>query len=107
MNRCPITYQPCGNAKYSKNGLHLLSRNLSHLCDFPYTPQNQVQLAAHNAAKLSIQGIQPKLSVILNVEKEVFQIVEKRCLGMPSILSWAAALKPLAAPVHPKRSCTL
>ena len=77
MNRCPITYQACGKRKYAPEGLLLLSRKLSSLKDFPYTAQEQVRLAAQFAAKLSIQGIQPKLSVRLNVKEKCFEIVGK------------------------------
>jgi len=77
MNRCPITYEACGTQKYSNRGLKLLSRNLKNLKDFPYTPKEQIQLAAQFAAKLSIQGVQPKLSITLNVRKEEFDIVSK------------------------------
>lgn len=77
MNRCPITYELCGQQKYSEKGLKLLSRNLKELNDFPYTPQEQIQLAGQLAAKLSIQGVQPKLSVILNTTGRTFQIVDK------------------------------
>jgi serine/threonine-protein kinase HipA len=77
MNRCPITYELCELTKYSEKGLKLLSRNLKSLKDFPYTPKEQVQLATQLAAKLSIQGVQPKLSIILNVAKQGFEIIEK------------------------------
>lgn len=77
MNRCPITYKICGKSKYSQEGLKLISRNLKHLNDFPYTAKEQVQMAVQQATKLSIQGIQPKLSVVLNISKEEFEIVEK------------------------------
>lgn len=77
MNRCAITYELCGPRKYSIEGLKMLSRNLNNLKYFPYTPKEQVQLAAQLATKLSIQGVQPKLSLILNVAKEEFEIVEK------------------------------
>jgi len=76
MNHCPITYELCPQ-KYSKNGLKLLSRTLVYLHDFPFTPKEQIQLASEYATKLSIQGVQPKLSVILDVKKEGFEIVEK------------------------------
>ncbi|MDR3624490.1 MAG: HipA domain-containing protein [Chlamydiales bacterium] len=76
MNKCPITYEPCKNNKYSENGLKLLSKSLKDLKDFPYSSQEQIQLATQLAAKLSIQGIQPKLSVILNPAKEELKIVE-------------------------------
>jgi len=77
MNRCPITYELCGDQKYSEKGLKLLSRSLKSLKDMPYTPKEQIQLAAQFATKLSIQGIQPKLSVKLNVKKEAFEVVEQ------------------------------
>lgn len=77
MNRCPITYELCGDRKYSVKGLKLLDRNLKNLKDFSYSSKEQIRLAAQLAAKLSIQGVQPKLSVILNVTKESFEIVEK------------------------------
>lgn len=78
MSRCPITYEICeGDQKYTQKGLHLLSRTLKNLNDFPYTPKEQIQLAAQFAAKLSIQGVQPKLSVKLSIKKEEFEAVEK------------------------------
>jgi serine/threonine-protein kinase HipA len=78
MNRCPITYDLCEEGqKYSQNGLKLLAKSLTNLKDFPFTPKEQIQLASQFAAKLSIQGIQPKLSIKLNVKKEEFEIVEK------------------------------
>lgn len=78
MNRCPITYEECGNQKYSNTGLKLLSKNLKNLRDFPYTPKEQIQQALQLATKLSIQGVQPKLSVTLNTSKEIFEIVETK-----------------------------
>lgn len=78
MKRCPITYEMCENGeKYSRKGLKLLSKSLNELIDFPYTSKEQIELAAHFAFKLSIQGVQPKLSVILNLKTEQFEIVEK------------------------------
>lgn len=77
MNRCPITYELCGKKKYSKKGLALLSKQLKHLHDFPFTSKEQIELALQFAAKISIQGMQPKLSVKLNVAKEQFELVEK------------------------------
>lgn len=77
MNRCPITYELCNNKKYTLKGLQQLSKSLKNLNDFPYTAKEQIQMAAQYASKLSIQGVQPKLSVILNVKKEEFEVVEK------------------------------
>jgi serine/threonine-protein kinase HipA len=78
MNRCPITYELVNNQKYSENGLRLLSKSLQNLKDFPFTPREQIQMAAEYVSKLSIQGVQPKLSVKLNVKKEMFEAVEKK-----------------------------
>ncbi len=77
MNRCPITYELCGKDRYSTKGLRLLSKKLTTLNDFPYTSKEQIQLASRLASKLSIQGVQPKLSIILNVAEAGFQVVEK------------------------------
>lgn len=77
MKQCPITYEIC-QGKYSKNGIKLLSKSLINLNDFPYTAKEQIQLASQLSAKLSIQGVQPKLSVKLNLKKEEFEIVVKK-----------------------------
>jgi len=77
MNICPITYQPCGDKKYSDKGLKLLSRNLTQLNDLPLTQEEQLREAAIRADKMSIQGVQPKLSAKLNVKEEVFDIVDR------------------------------
>jgi len=77
MNRCPITYESCDNQKYTQKALKLLSKSLTSLNDFPYTPKEQIQMAAQLASKISIQGVQPKLSVTLNAKKEGFEIVEQ------------------------------
>lgn len=77
MNRCPITYQPCGEALYSPEGLKLLSRKLHNLKKIPYSSAEQLQLANSFGSKMSIQGVQPKLSAKLNNSEEQFEIVEK------------------------------
>lgn len=77
MNHCPITLDSCGENKYSKRGLGLLSPKLLLLEDFPYTAKEQLEQAAEHASRLSIQGVQPKLSVRLNVSKKGFEIVDE------------------------------
>jgi serine/threonine-protein kinase HipA len=76
MNRCPITYELSGEQKYSERGLKLLSPRLTALHDFPYDKSEQVKEAFSRAAKMSIQGVQPKLSVQLNVAKSIFEITD-------------------------------
>lgn len=77
MNTCPITYEPCGDKKYSEKGLKLLSRNLTNLEDFPFTQEEQLREAAARASKMSIQGVQPKLSAKLKVKEGIFEVVDK------------------------------
>lgn len=77
MNRCPITYLSCEDRNYSEKGLKLLSPKLKELHDFPFTPKEQRELAYQQASKISIQGVQPKLSVRLNVAQGKFEMVEK------------------------------
>jgi len=75
MSKCPITYENC-EGKYSKNGLKILSRNLVELKDLNYSADEQRLEAAKRATKMSIQGVQPKLSAILNIKQSKFEIVD-------------------------------
>ena len=77
MNRCPITYTDSGQARYSKRGLRLLSTRLNRLEDFPYSAAEQRRQAILRAGKISIQGVQPKLSARLSIVEEIFEIVDK------------------------------
>ncbi len=77
MNRCPITYELCGEQKYSAQGLKLLSPKLKDLLDFPYNKGDQLKEAMARATKMSIQGVQPKLSVRLNVSAGIFEIADQ------------------------------
>jgi len=75
MSICPITYEAC-EGKYSPQGLQKLSPSLRQLNDLPYTAADQVFEAAARAPKMSIQGVQPKLSAILNTRKNGFELVD-------------------------------
>jgi serine/threonine-protein kinase HipA len=74
---CPITYKPCGEKYYSEEGLRLLSQNLTDLKPLEYTAEQQRQEAMVRATKMSIQGVQPKLSAVLNIKEQCFDIVDK------------------------------
>ena len=76
-NRCPITYEVC-EKKYSPSGLSRLSPRLTRLADLPFTAQEQRREAASRAGKMSIQGIQPKLSAKLSLKNEIFEVVDSR-----------------------------
>ncbi len=75
MNRCPITYTVC-EYKYSKSGLIKLSPRLIDLNPLPFTAQEQRQEATSRAVKMSIQGVQPKLSAILSIKNRAMEIVD-------------------------------
>lgn len=77
MNRCPITYELCGTDKYSQKGLRLIAPKLSALNDLPFSAAEQRQEAANRAKKLSIQGVQPKLSAVVSVVNQQFEIVDQ------------------------------
>jgi serine/threonine-protein kinase HipA len=76
MNRCPITYQPC-EGLYSQKGMQLLSRRLTGLKQLPFTAQELRQEAAARSAKMSVQGVQPKLSAELDLKEQQFTIVDQ------------------------------
>jgi len=46
------------------------------LKDLPYTAAEQLREAAARAHKMSIQGVQPKLSAVLNIKKGQFDVVD-------------------------------
>lgn len=77
MNRCPITYELCGIEKYSEKGLRMISPKLNYLNDLPYTAVELRQEAANRAKKLSIQGVQPKLSAAISIVDQEFKIVDQ------------------------------
>lgn len=77
MSICPITYEDT-EGRYSPAGLARLARGLTELEDFPWTAIEQLQKAAEQADKISIQGVQPKLSVRFSVTQKSFYLVENR-----------------------------
>ncbi len=77
MNRCPITYREIPpELRYSPEGLKKLARRLRNLKDLPLSAEEQRQEAVLRAAKMSMQGVQPKLSARLAVEQEMFELVD-------------------------------
>ncbi|HDL64878.1 MAG TPA: type II toxin-antitoxin system HipA family toxin [Proteobacteria bacterium] len=77
MTLCPITYKECGSLRYSIRGLKSLSPRLKKLQVFPYDAETQRRESALRASKMSIQGIQPKLSTRLNTRQSTFEIVDR------------------------------
>ncbi len=115
MNRCPITYEPLeGAATYSPQGLKLLHRNLPSLAPLAFTAEQQRQEAISRAGKMSIQGLQPKLSAVLRITEGRFEIMDRggRYILKPQSLDFKelpenedltmrmAALVGIEVPVH-------
>ncbi len=76
MNRCLITYEPCEGRRYSQKGLNQLSPRLTELHAFPYSAEALRKEAAIRMVKMSIQGMQPKLSARLDVKNGIFRMVD-------------------------------
>lgn len=77
MSRCPITYSLIEGSRYSQEGLKLLANGLSDIKLFEYSAEEQRREAYKRASKMSIQGVQPKLSTVFNIKYEKFEIVDK------------------------------
>jgi len=79
MPICPVTYDtiPQGQ-RYSAAGVRRLSTRLTTLEDFAHTAEQQRQEAVRRAGKISVQGVQPKLSVRVSEPKRTFVIVDTR-----------------------------
>jgi serine/threonine-protein kinase HipA len=112
---CPITYEAISSAeRYSEKGLKLLSPKLKALGEFPYSAKEQRIEAEARSSKLSIQGVQPKLSAALNIKDETFEVVDRggRYILKPQVERYAqvpenedvsmrmAALAGIEVPVH-------
>ncbi len=76
MNKCPITYLPCGDARYSEKGLRLLASGLSQLKRLDYTAEEQRKEAFNRSSKMSVPGVQPKLSAVLKIKEGKFVVVD-------------------------------
>jgi len=77
MKYCPITYDLIlDNEDYSKQGLRKLSPQLKTLAPLAFTAEEQRQEAVSRAGKMSIQGLQTKLSAQLKVKEGYFDIVD-------------------------------
>jgi serine/threonine-protein kinase HipA len=80
MKRCLFTYEILhGDEKnYSLAGLKKLSKKLNHLEIFPYNQVEQIEIAQRMVKKISIQGVQPKFSVVLSEKDQAFKEVETK-----------------------------
>jgi serine/threonine-protein kinase HipA len=78
MNHCPITLEPVeGGGHYSRAGLRAVHPRLENLLPLPLTQEEQLREARLRADKMSIQGVQPKLSAVLKPKECRFEIVDR------------------------------
>jgi serine/threonine-protein kinase HipA len=113
--RCLITNEPWeGPGPYSPAGLRLLNRRLSSLAPLPYTREQLIEEAAARSVKMSIQGMQPKLSTVLHANEGRMEVVDSggRYIVKPPHLVYAelpenealtmslAATLEIEVPVH-------
>ncbi len=77
LERCPVTYEPLlpGERFYSRAGLRRLARGLGRLAPLAFTPGQLVQEAAARADRMSIGGVQPKVSAVLRASAGEFEVV--------------------------------
>src|SRR3990167_8658390 len=79
MKHCPITNEIIDdNSQFSKRGLRVLSPQLKNLQPLLLTAEQQRNEAIMRVGKMSIQGVQAKLSATLRIKKECFEIVDSK-----------------------------
>lgn len=112
--RCPLTYEPCTPGAYSRAGLRRLSPRLHTLHPLAFTTASLRREAVARAAKMSIQGVQPKVSAVLKVKAGRFDLIDRggRYILKPQIVEYPevpenedvtmrmAALAGIEVPLH-------
>lgn len=78
MSNCPITLEPSPKGKlYSEAGLRMIHPRLEDLHALEYSAEEQIKQARMRADKMSIQGVQPKLSAVVRVSKQSMELVDR------------------------------
>ena len=78
MRACPITLEPLAAGEtFSKTGLRSLHPRLTHLEPLALSQDEQLRQARLRADKMSIQGVQPKLSAVIKPKEGCFEIVDR------------------------------
>lgn len=79
MSRCLITGETWeGEGPYSPQGLRLFDRRLTKLDPLAFTQAQLLEEVQTRAGRMSIQGVQPKLSAILRVTEGQMEIVDAK-----------------------------
>lgn len=77
MRKCPLTYEMV-EGRYAPGALRRVNPRLTELQDLPYSSEELLWEVSQRADKLSIQGVQPKLSARLNVKSQAFDLVDRQ-----------------------------
>ncbi|MDC0357755.1 HipA domain-containing protein [Oligoflexia bacterium] len=79
MTKCPITYQELSREEkalgYSYKGLATLSPSLKALKPLKYTAEQQRAEGMQRSAKMSIQGVQSKVSARISIARNEIELV--------------------------------
>lgn len=77
MSHCPITLESIPNGtRFSSTGLRMLHPKLTDLKPLDLTLEDQLREARLRADKMSVQGVQPKLSAVLRIKGGRFELVD-------------------------------
>lgn len=75
--RCPLTYERIdAEHRYSQAGLRRLNRRLCSLAPLAFSAAELLAEAARRAPRMAIQGVQPKLSLVLDLREQAFVVVD-------------------------------
>ena len=78
MPYCPITLEPLPARKsYSEAGLRSIHPKLTQLEPLAYSYEAQLREVRRRSDKMSIQGVQPKLSAVLKLKDSSFALVDR------------------------------
>ncbi len=78
MKYCPISLEPISDSEtFSTDGLRTLHPKLVRLAPIALSYDEQLKHARLRSDKMSIQGVQPKLSAVLRLKDGRFDVVDK------------------------------
>ena len=78
MANCAINLEPLpAGRSYSETGLRSIHPKLKHLEPLEYTYAAQLAEVRRRSDKMSIQGVQPKLSAVLKLKDSSFALVDR------------------------------
>ncbi len=76
MSRCPLTYEELSEGLYSKNGIKKLNSRLITLLPLEFTKEELLEEVAERSGKISLEGVQPKLSALLSIPESTFSLTD-------------------------------